>query len=109
MTLNRGSRLAQRARARRAGSGLLALGLLAIAVVLPAQASAGQLRGVVLTPNFQSPPPVGVTVAQSDHEVLAACALGSTVARVVMNWAVFEPAPGQINLQYAGRVDRMIA
>jgi hypothetical protein len=77
-------------------------------LISPASASAAQLRGAVLTPNFQWPAPVGVTAQQSDREIDAACALGSTVARVVMNWDALEPGPGQTDPLYAERIDRMI-
>jgi hypothetical protein len=63
---------------------------------------------VVLTPNFQLPPPAGVTDAQSDREVAAACGLGSTVARVAINWSQLQPVRGQIDMGYAARIDRMI-
>jgi polysaccharide biosynthesis protein PslG len=104
-----------RVRNRRARLGRLAAALAgsivlvaAAAAALPASAGAAQLRGAVLTPNFHLPPPNGVTVAQSDHEVAATCGLGATVARVVVNWDVLEPGPGQIDPAYAARVARMI-
>ena len=86
---------------------MLALALLAVAVA-PGTASAAQLRGAVLTPNFQWPPPNGVTVTQSDRETKAACDLGSTVMRVVVNWARLEPGPGQFDPRYVARVDRVV-
>jgi hypothetical protein len=89
------------------GSLVLALALLAVAAA-PAAASAEQLRGTVLTPNFQWAPPDGVTLTQSDRETRAACDLGSTVTRVVVNWARLEPGPGQFDPRYIARVDRVV-
>jgi hypothetical protein len=84
---------------------VLALGAVAASA---GPASASQLRGAVLTPNFQWPPPNGVTVAQSDRETRSACALGATVMRVVVNWARLEPGPGQFDSGYVARVDRVV-
>jgi hypothetical protein len=75
----------------------------------PGRAAGAQLRGVVMTPNFEWAPPHGVTIGQSDRETAAACSLGSTVARVVINWRELEPGPGQIDPHYMSRVDRTIA
>ena len=63
----------------------------------------------MLTPNFELPQPQGTTQAQSDHEIGSTCALGASVARVVMNWNTLEPGPGYIDPNYAGRIGRMIA
>ena len=109
LTRDRGNRDAWRAppRHRAAGPILLLVALIAIAAA-PGPATASQLRGAVLTPNFQWPPPNGVTDGQSDRETQAACALGATVMRVVVNWARLEPGPGQFDPRYVGRVDRMV-
>lgn len=111
MTLDRGNPGARGAHSGRRTLGGLWLALILATLALaaaPAAAPASQLRGAVLTPNFQWAPPDGVTVNQSDKETRSACALGSTVMRVVVNWARLEPGPGQFDPRYVGRVDRVM-
>jgi hypothetical protein len=60
----------------------------------------------MLSLDYQFPKPGAGAVA--DREVRATCALGSSVARVVVSWEGLEPAPGRISPGYATAVDRVI-
>jgi polysaccharide biosynthesis protein PslG len=88
--------------------GLLALALSAAALLPIDTASAEQLRGAVLAPSVSGNAP-SVTQAEIDGQIKAACALGSSVTRVPVNWARLEPSQGRIDPHYATGLDRMLA
>jgi hypothetical protein len=87
--------------------GLFVVGAIAVALGTPQRAQAGQLRGVVLTPSAQGSQ-VGLTTPELDREVRATCAVGSTVARMVIDWSKFEPDAGQVDPRYVAAVDRIV-
>ena len=95
------------------GALLFAAGLAALAglhLAAPkAKADRGpQLRGVMLTPNWEWPAPHGATDAQMLAEVNAACGLGATAVRFMVKWSHLEPARRTMDPGYAARVDRVL-
>jgi hypothetical protein len=73
-----------------------------------ARASAGQLRGVNLTP-FKAFIPGGQSDADNAHEVQSACELGAGLVRVFVSWPQLEPSPGQVSDEYASQLDSLMS
>lgn len=78
----------------------------------PQQANAKrapQLRGVMLSPNWDRAAPYGASQADQANEIAAACALGANLVRLVVNWPILEPARKAFNPTYVARVDQILA
>src|SRR5688572_11294872 len=87
-----------------------ALSLAAHALAVPTAAEAKQseqLRGMMLSPNWENPPPAGASPAELAREVAAACGAGADVVRLAVTWARLEPAPGHFDPAYAATVDHV--
>ena len=67
-----------------------------------------QLRGVNLTP-FRAFFPGGQSDAENRQEVESACRLGAGLIRVFVSWARLEPAPHQVDPEYAAELDSLMS
>jgi hypothetical protein len=73
-----------------------------------AGAAAGQIHGVNLTP-FQAFVPNGQSDADNQGELQSACRMGAGAVRVFVPWNVLEPTSGQVNPDYASKLDSLIS
>lgn len=71
------------------------------------RASAGQLRGVNLTP-MKAFMPGGQSDADNQREVQSACRMGADVVRVFVMWYLLEPSRGQVDPAYAAKLDSLV-
>jgi hypothetical protein len=109
----------RRIRALALGLLLAALGLFLLGTLAsPASAKrkAGQasgvrgakVQGVNLTP-MQAFFPGGQPDSENQREVQSACRMGADVVRVFVMWYLLEPAPGQVNSDYASKLDSLMS
>jgi polysaccharide biosynthesis protein PslG len=74
-----------------------------------AGATAGQLRGVNLTPNWAfAVNPYALSDGDNAREIDSACRLGSTAIRMFVSMPDLEPAPGVVNPDYAAQLDSLM-
>lgn len=80
------------------------VGLLALA----GPASAAQLRGAMLTPNWSSPGRSAMTPDQQRGEIAAVAKMGGNVVRLDVDWAALQ-SDGRIDPAYQGQLDQAVA
>ena len=89
---------------------LVALALIGIGgLMLAGPASAAQLRGAMLTPNWSvEDSPFRMTPEQQRGEIAAVARMGGNVVRLPVDWASLQPN-GLVDAAYQAQLDQAVA